>query len=589
MLSLSEVISDIISLLITLIYMIIVWIIVDKLKFLSGLLNIYKKPLFLIIILTTSIPIYIILKRLLNNQSPLNINIGVNKTGSRQLKQMAGIDDRYVLPNDPNSEYRTEDVANKEFDEAQYADPTKGDEVAADTLQVNYQLGSPKDSKSRFIMHGKVCNDQDFLKSDTDDAGNPIEMVRVKWDLISNQSPRYCKTPGCIKGGNLSRDFGSMEINSDIPKEVSFYRKNKDSCNTPYRKLSNSRAVLDNSSESLNVFMKKNYKTFGQDLSVDECIEACDDERECRGFLYNQDTKEVSFFGERVVNDHDRILSAQGKSVYIKPPMTSLVPLKSLVKPDKLPYCSPETKLCRPAEKFAFAGRVFNLKDIFYISIDELDQNPLGPHIIANSVANDFWKWHKGEIPSWYVRVSLSDKPEKCFAMRRSSLQNGRMPYFMFMGLARTTDNKKASPLTTKGCADDPVNTPLFAKKDCPNVVRTRMGGGDNIPNATSCETEDCSLPGQYCPPSAPGSTPEGKRCCPRDGKFLWRNGARDCSYIDRTYEVPDATSCHGWECDLEGQYCPAGRPGSTPPGQGGYRCCDGNWRRGRQACQNDW
>ena len=83
--------------------------------------------------------------------------------------------------------------------------------------------------------------------------------------------------------------------------------------------------------------------------------------------------------------------------------MTSLVPLKSLVKPDKLPYCSPETKLCRPAEKFAFAGRVFNLKDIFYISIDELDQNPLGPHIIANSVANDFWKWHKGEIPSWYL------------------------------------------------------------------------------------------------------------------------------------------------------------------------------------------
>ena len=131
MLSLSEVISDIISLSITLIYMIIVWIIVDKLKFLSGLLNIYKKPLFLIIILTTSIPIYIILKRLLNNQSPLNINIGVNKTGSRQLKQMAGIDDRYVLPNDPDSEYRTEDVANKEFDEAQYADPTKGDEVAS--------------------------------------------------------------------------------------------------------------------------------------------------------------------------------------------------------------------------------------------------------------------------------------------------------------------------------------------------------------------------------------------------------------------------------------------------------------------------
>ena len=110
-----------------------------------------------------------------------------------------------------------------------------------------------------------------------------------------------------------------------------------------------------------------------------------------------------------------------------------------------------ETKIS--AEKFAFAGRVFNLKDIFYISIDELDQNPLGPYY--KFCSKWFLKWHKGEIPSWYVRVSLSDKPEKCFAMRRSSLQNCKMPYAHVYGLARTTDNKKVSPLTTKGCADD--------------------------------------------------------------------------------------------------------------------------------------
>ena len=60
-----------------------------------------------------------------------------------------------------DSEYRTEDVANKEFDETQYADPTKGDEVAW-YITSKLSIRSPKDSKSRFIMHGKVCNDQDF-------------------------------------------------------------------------------------------------------------------------------------------------------------------------------------------------------------------------------------------------------------------------------------------------------------------------------------------------------------------------------------------------------------------------------------------
>ena len=117
--SLSEITSDVISISITLAYMVIIWIIIDKLKFLSGLLNIYKKPVYLLVIVTTIIPIYSILKRLLNNQSPLNLKIGLNSTGTRQLKQMACIDNRFVMPSDPDSEYRSEDIPNKAVDEAQ--------------------------------------------------------------------------------------------------------------------------------------------------------------------------------------------------------------------------------------------------------------------------------------------------------------------------------------------------------------------------------------------------------------------------------------------------------------------------------------
>ena len=40
----------------------------------------------------------------------------------------------------------------------------------------------------------------------------------------------------------------------------------------------------------------------------------------------------------------------------------------------------------------------------------------------------------------------------------------------------------------------------------------------------------------------------------------------------------PDATSCGGWECDTEGQYCPPGVPGSS---SSGYCCRNGSWVAG--------
>eukprot|EP00051_Salpingoeca_urceolata_P011653 m.144696 g.144696 ORF g.144696 m.144696 type:complete len:710 (-) comp17202_c0_seq1:136-2265(-) len=50
---------------------------------------------------------------------------------------------------------------------------------------------------------------------------------------------------------------------------------------------------------------------------------------------------------------------------------------------------------------------------------------------------------------------------------------------------------------------------------------------------------------------------------------------------------VPNATSCHGWTCSVEGEYCPPNVPGATQPS--GDRCCSGKWIPGTAACASPW
>eukprot|EP00039_Didymoeca_costata_P019413 m.337443 g.337443 ORF g.337443 m.337443 type:complete len:712 (-) comp18135_c0_seq1:199-2334(-) len=45
---------------------------------------------------------------------------------------------------------------------------------------------------------------------------------------------------------------------------------------------------------------------------------------------------------------------------------------------------------------------------------------------------------------------------------------------------------------------------------------------------------------------------------------------------------VPNATTCHGWTCSIEGQICPPNVPGAS---DGGDRCCNGAWRVGMNPC----
>merc|ERR1711959_410593 len=57
-------------------------------------------------------------------------------------------------------------------------------------------------------------------------------------------------------------------------------------------------------------------------------------------------------------------------------------------------------------------------------------------------------------------------------------------------------------------------------------------------------------------------------------------SGAKNaqCEAPPKKPSVPDASSCRGWDCTDDGQYCPPGAPGSNSKG---YCCTDSKWKEG--------
>jgi len=59
------------------------------------------------------------------------------------------------------------------------------------------------------------------------------------------------------------------------------------------------------------------------------------------------------------------------------------------------------------------------------------------------------------------------------------------------------------------------------------------------------------------------------------------------------SFGPPDATSCRGYDCSVQGQFCPPDAPGGTDigsllSGDQGFTCCYGQWRQGgRQSCDS--
>ena len=238
--SFTEGLSDLISIGITIMYMVIIWVVVDKMKWLSVLTGIHKKPLYLIIIIATIIPIFIILKYLFNSKLPFEINVRAVGSPMTKLKQMSGIENKFILPSNPENKYRDPDVANKDSDE-DISEGIENDVVYSQVVDNNYFFGSPQDSKSRFVMKGKVCGNADFSNQKEDEDGNPLEMVKVKWDLIANQNPRYCLEPGCADGGDLNKYYGNINVNNINNKKPEHFdykiHSVENECLTPYMKI----------------------------------------------------------------------------------------------------------------------------------------------------------------------------------------------------------------------------------------------------------------------------------------------------------------------------------------------------------------
>lgn len=115
-----------------------------------------------------------------------------------------------------------------------------------------------------------------------------------------------------------------------------------------------------------------------------------------------------------------------------------------------------------------------------------------------------------------------------------------------------------------------------------------------SIPNAKSCDFKyngggwKCDIDGQFCPPSVSGPyAKRGRTCC----NGSWKNGKLNCKpkgipNSKDTYnpkDIPNAKSCKGWDCSINGQYCPPGVPGSSKKG---YTCCNKKWKSGKLNCK---
>ena len=83
--------------------------------------------------------------------------------------------------------------------------------------------------------------------------------------------------------------------------------------------------------------------------------------------------------------------------------------------------------------------------------------------------------------------------------------------------------------------------------------------------DATSCKGWNCNIEGQICPQGVPGAS---------GGDFICTNSKW----------VEMAKSCKGWNCSIEGQICPKDVPGASA---GDFICTNSKWvqirRHGKQ------
>ena len=114
-----------------------------------------------------------------------------------------------------------------------------------------------------------------------------------------------------------------------------------------------------------------------------------------------------------------------------------------------------------------------------------------------------------------------------------------------------------------KGGSTDTTTWKSEVKKDAAGTT----AGPATIPAATSCSGYDCSIEGQFCPKGSVGAS-DGNYIC--TNKKWVKTDSRPATAI-----IADATSCSGYDCSIEGQFCPKGSVGASA---GNYICTNKKW-----------
>jgi|SaaInlV_165m_DNA_1040744.scaffolds.fasta_scaffold05692_1 hypothetical protein len=313
MITIKTIYADIIGFVTVSVLLIAIWLLMERVKTFSSLVYLYKKPIYLAIVITTIIPLYIISR---NHSSALASIIGKAVTGRgvdsralKPLKNAMGVDSRMVMPSGDNN-YNVKQLPNYDIKSTKYQTLERDDSVVADVLDTNYIYGTPEDRKSQFIFKGKVCENQNFV---------PENNVRVRWELIQNKSPRFCEQPKCTES-TTKELYGEMDTSS------SNFHMNE--CDTPYKKIVNS-------SVNTQSFIGE----WKEVSSVKDAYRMSEGDNRAGGFVYQIGSiTSVRLINKDIYNRRD-ILEIQDNTytTYVKPPVSSIIPKKDLLKTTAYP------------------------------------------------------------------------------------------------------------------------------------------------------------------------------------------------------------------------------------------------------------
>lgn len=541
MITIKTVYADVIGFITVSVLLVAVWLFMERVKTVSSLVYLYKKPIYLAIVITTIIPLYIISR---NHSSALASIIGkavtgrgVNSTALKPLKNAVGIDNRMVMPSGSNN-YKKKHLSNYDTSSTKYQTLEQGDRVISDVLDTNYIYGSPEDRKSQFIFKGEVCRNQSFV---------PENNVRVKWSLIQNKSPRFCETPKCTES-TTKTVYGNMNTNSS-----DFYKNN---CDTPYKKIINTSVNNDS-------FIGE----WKEVTTVKQAHEMCEAEQRAGGFVYHTgDTIYARLVNKEIYTRKD-ILESQDNTytTYVKPPISSIVHKNDLLKTTAYPSKCVIDGVTVPGWKKQ-EGR------LKYVGVDKLTPDndkqcfaPLGQrccNATKDGVCNaNFTGYNREGVKNWMKYCGIEEEKTTVKGPKTLALRDISVPTKCPSGYSGPNSNNECTKSSTSECGL------TCAKNIC------ESDGGTWIPkdysrNPYTCSpiTQSTRNPKHYnslhkC--TGWNCTTVNDTCGSGNSiDYVCKNIARGgcstppCWWSSNKTHFDSTSKCSGWKCNNVGDTC---------------------------------